>query len=76
MKMADNVKNPKVLQQLGVRSGRVLFRYNEIELYSRAKLHYFQNNVIHSFKPMGNETLYQEFHLYTYIHTDTYLHIH
>ena len=33
---------------------------------------------MHSFKPMGDETLYHELPPYTYIHihTDTYLHIH
>ena len=33
---------------------------------------YFQNNTFHSFKPMGDETLYQELHTHTYAQTHTY----
>ena len=55
-----------------VRSGRVLCRYNEIESYPRTNLTYFQNNVIHNFKAMEDETLYEELpskHTHTHTHT-------
>ena len=58
----------------GVGSDRAVFRYNKLN-YSRGQTYtYFQNNTIHSFRSVGNKTLYQE--LPPHIHTDTYLHIH
>ena len=56
----------------GLRSGRVVFRYSDIEFYPREELQYFQNNTIHIFRSMGDETLYQELHPHTYTQTYTY----
>ena len=59
----------------GVRSGRVLFRYNEIELYPRAELHIFSKQHYSQNHVNGGRTLVSETP-YPHINTDKYLHIH
>ena len=53
---------------------RVGTNYNEIELYPRAKLHMFKNSIIHNYKAMEGETVYQELRAHTRTHE--HLHIH
>ena len=72
MKRLGDVKNPKVPLR-GARSGRVLFRYSEIELYPRAKFSYFQNSVIMNYNAMEDETLHQELPPHKYARTHAYI---
>ena len=58
-----------------MRSGRVLFRHNEIELYQRAELHIFSKQHYSQLEVYGRRNLVSGTPS-THIHTDTYLHIH
>ena len=58
----------------GVRSGRVLFRYNEIELYPRAELHIFSKQHYSQVQVNGRRNFESETP-YPHMHTDKYLHI-
>ena len=60
-----------------MRSGRVLFRYNEIELYPRAALNIFSKQHYSQLQVYGRRNLVSgtpspHIHIYEY----TYLHIH
>ena len=77
-KMTGNVKNPKVPHQWG-EVGRVLFGYNEIELFPRAKPHIFSKQHFSQLKAYGRRNLvsgtlspHTQSHTYvcTYIFTD------
>ena len=59
----------------GVRSGRVLFRYNEIKLYPRAELHIFSKQHYSQLQVYGRRNLVSGTPS-PHINTDTYLQIH
>ena len=59
----------------GVRSGRVLFRYNEIELYPRAEQHIFSKQHYSMLQIYGRRNLVSGTSS-PHLHTDTYLHTH
>ena len=72
--MWGNVKNPKTPHQWD-EVGRVLFRYNEIELYPRAKLNISSKQRTHSFQVYGRWNIVSGTpspHIHTRTHTYTF----
>ena len=54
--MSGDVKNPKVPTS-GIRSGKILFKCNEIELHSREKVHVFSKQRYSQLQGYGRRNL-------------------